>query len=105
MIWHWLLEATSLNANNKGLGQGQDNSDQLSLQAAELAVLGEIVSTLGDTISTISALLALEAERQEINNDKKNKEDNNDMQKQIVYLTTELEKLKYQVNKQKLYRK
>lgn len=94
-----------MNANNKGLGQGQDNSDQLSLQAAELAVLGEIVSTLGDTISTISALLALEAERQEINNDKKNKEDNNDMQKQIVYLTTELEKLKYQVNKQKLYRK
>lgn len=94
-----------MNANNKGLGQGQDNSDQLSLQAAELAVLGEIVSTLGDTISTISALLALEAERQEINNDKKNKEDNKNMQKQIDYLTTELEKLKYQVNKQKPYRK
>ncbi|MEK4760621.1 translation initiation factor 2 [Viridibacillus sp. FSL E2-0187] len=94
-----------MNANNKGLGQGQDNSDQLALQAAELAVLGEIVSTLGDTISTISALLALEAERQEINNDKKNKEDNKNMQKQIDYLTTELEKLKYQVNKQKPYRK
>jgi len=91
-----------LKGNNKSIGQ--DNGNQLSLQAAELAVVAEVISTLGDTISTISAILALEAERQEINNDKKDREDNKNMQKQIDYLTSELEKLKYQVNKQKPYR-
>ncbi|MGE7921458.1 translation initiation factor 2 [Viridibacillus sp. NPDC093762] len=91
-----------MNKNQKNLGQ--DNQNQLEIQAAELAVVGAAITTLGDTISTISAILALEAERQEINNDKKDKEDNKNMQKQIDYLTSELEKLKDQVNKQKPYR-
>ncbi|MGE7924866.1 translation initiation factor 2 [Viridibacillus arvi] len=88
-----------MKGNNNSLGQ--DNGNDLSLQAAELLVLGVAITTIGESISTISAFLALEAERQKINNEKKDKEGNKNMQKQIDYLTTELEKLKYQVNKQK----
>lgn len=84
--------------NNKKLGQGDQN--QLALQAAELAVVGEIFSILGDTISAISAILALEVEQQEQNKKENDKNDNENMQKQIDYLTTELEKLKNQVNRQ-----
>ncbi|MGE7985550.1 translation initiation factor 2 [Lysinibacillus fusiformis] len=88
-----------MNENKKRFGQGDRN---LALQAAELAVVGEVLSTLGDTISTFSAILALEAEVQE----KDETENNNKyMQKQIDYLTTELEKLKNIVNKQYPYKK
>ncbi|KOO51102.1 hypothetical protein [Viridibacillus arvi] len=92
-----------MKGNNKSLGQ--DNGNDLSLQAAELLVLGVAITTIGESISTISAFLALEAERQKINNEQKDKESNRNMQKQIDYLTTELEKLKNQVNKQRPYRK
>lgn len=86
-----------MNENKKRFGQDDRN---LAIQAAELAVVGEVLSTLGDTISTISAILALEAEQQE-KDEKEN--DNKNMQKQIDYLSTELEKLKNQVNKQYPY--
>lgn len=87
-----------MNKNNKRLGQADQN--ELSLQAAELAVVGEVFSIIGDTISAISAILALEVEQQQQNEKENNKKDNNNMQKQIDYLTTELEKLKHQVNRQ-----
>ncbi|MEK5429691.1 hypothetical protein MKY88_02400 [Lysinibacillus sp. FSL R7-0073] len=88
-----------MNENKKRSGQGDRN---LALQAAELAVVGEVLSTLGDTISTFSAILALEAEVQEKD---ENENNNKYMQKQIDYLTTELEKLKNIVNKQYPYKK
>ena len=73
--------------NNGGIDQ-----DSTAIRAAELAVISEVVSTIGDVISTIAAVLALEEERQE-------ERDNNHMQKQIDDLTAEFEKLKKQVNK------
>lgn len=84
---------------NKNISQ--DNQNQLSIQAAELAVVGAAITTLGDTIATIAAVLALEAERQEQNNQNDtSKNGNQNMQKQIDYLTIEIEKLKKQVNGQ-----
>ncbi|WP_238602223.1 hypothetical protein [Lysinibacillus parviboronicapiens] len=91
-----MTEVISLHENNKRFGQSDRN---LTLQAAELAVVGEVLSTLGDTISTISTVLALEAELQQQNEKENDKKDNKDMQKQIDYLTTELENLKNQVNR------
>ncbi|MFJ7736677.1 hypothetical protein ACIQ2D_10060 [Lysinibacillus sp. NPDC097287] len=92
-----------MNKNNKRVGQGDQN--ELSIQAAELAVVGEVFSIIGDTISAISAILALEAEQQEQNEKENSMKDNKNMQKQIRYLTTELEKLKHQVNRQRPRRK
>ena len=71
---------------------GSINQDSTAIRAAELAVIDEVVSTVGDVISTIAAMLALEEERQD-------ERDNNHMQKQIDDLTAEFENLKKQVNK------
>lgn len=88
---------------NKNISQ--DNQNQLSIQAAELAVVGAAITTLGDTIATIAAVLALEAERLEQNNQNDiSNNGNKNMQKQIDYLTIEIEKLKKQVNGQKFSR-
>lgn len=91
-----------MNEINKGFGKDRD---QLALQAAELAVVADVITTLGYTISTISAILALEAERQNQNQQENDKKNNKNMQKQIDYLTTELGKLKYQLNRQSHHRK
>lgn len=83
----------------KNKNKSQDNQNQLAIQAAELAIVGAAITTLGDAIATMSAVLALEAEKQEQNNQNySSKNGNQDMQKQIDYLTSEIEKLKKQVN-------
>ncbi|MDI2587118.1 hypothetical protein OR571_08385 [Psychrobacillus sp. NEAU-3TGS] len=79
--------------NNESINQNNQNSNK-AISAAELAVLGELVSTFGDVISTISAVLALEEERKE-------QMDNNNLQKQIDYLANEVKKLKKQVYNEK----
>ena len=77
----------------------QNNQDfNKAISAAELSVIGELVSTLGDVISTAAAVLALEEERQE---ERQAKSDNNNMQKQIDDLTNEVKKLKKEVYKDK----
>lgn len=82
----------SENINNQN---NQDSS--AAIRAAELAVVGGILTTIGDAISTISVALALEAERQ-------SEIDNNKMQKQIDDLTNEVKQLKKQVNSEKAKR-
>ncbi|MGE7623845.1 translation initiation factor 2 [Viridibacillus sp. NPDC096237] len=91
-----------MNEINKNLGKDRN---QLALQAAELAVIADVITTLGYTISTISAILTLEAEQQNQNHQENDKKNNKNMQKQIDYLTIELEKLKNQVNKKSHHRK
>ncbi|MEK4485547.1 hypothetical protein MHH81_08060 [Psychrobacillus sp. FSL H8-0484] len=79
--------------NDKNNGPDDQNNQNVS-QAVKLAVIGAAIATVGDAISTIAAILALEDERQE-------QSEKADMQKQIDYLTTELEKLKNQGNNPK----
>ncbi|WP_342601213.1 hypothetical protein MHB48_09595 [Psychrobacillus sp. FSL H8-0483] len=84
--------------NNKNNNNGQNSpSLQTGNQSAVLAVIGSAISTLGDGISTISAILALE-EQQQANS---NNNDNKDLQKQIDYLTAEVKKLKKQLGSRK----
>lgn len=79
--------------NNESINQNNQDSNKV-ISAAELAVIGELVSTFGDVISTVSAVLALEEERKE-------QIDNYTLQKQIDYLNNEVKKLKKQVNNEK----
>jgi rRNA processing protein Gar1 len=71
----------------------QNNQDSTAIRAAELAVIGEVVSVVGDVISTFAAVLQLEEVRQ-------SEIDNKNMQKQIDDLTNEVKKLKEQVYKE-----
>ncbi len=77
--------------NRENINQNNQDSNT-AISAAELAFIGELVTTLGDVISTAAAVLALEEERKE-------QSDNKNMQKQIDDLTTEFEKIKKQLNK------
>jgi len=79
--------------NRENIDQNNQDSNAV-IRASELAVIGELVSTLGDVISTIAAVLALEEERQE-------KSETINMQKQIDNLTNEVRKIKKQINNDK----
>ena len=85
-----------MNKNNlfySNKNQDSQNS-QTDSESAKLAVIAGIISTFGDALSTLSAVLAIEEARQEQNNTG----DSKNMQKQIDYLTSELEKIKRQMN-------
>jgi len=83
-----------LNKNNKRFEQ--DNSDlQTESQAAKLAVIAGAITTFGDVLATMAAVLAIEEARQE----KNDSVDNNSVQKQIDYLSLEMERLKRQMKK------
>lgn len=74
---------------NKNFDQNSQNLNTES-QAAKLAIIATAITTFGDALGTIAAILAFEEEQQE----QSDKEEYIKMQKQIDYLTTEFEKLK-----------
>ncbi|WP_431029583.1 hypothetical protein [Lysinibacillus sp. LZ02] len=71
--------------------QGNENS------AAKLAVIANIVVTLGDVLATTAAVLALEElqSQDSPNNNGGSLERFKQLEKQVHYLTKELNKLKY----------
>ena len=74
---------------NKDFDQISQNLNTES-QAAKLAIIATAITTFGDALGTIAAILAFEEEKQE----RMDKEEYIKMQKQIDYLTTEFEKFK-----------
>lgn len=72
-------------------------------EAGKLAVIAGLFSTLGDGLATIAAILALEEAQQSNSSNDNNNNDNNDsnakkleaLEKQVQYLTIELNKLNY----------
>ena len=83
--------------NNSNLffsNQNSDNQNQTDSESAKLAVIAGVITTFGDALSTLAAVLALEEARAEQND----AGDSKNMQKQIDYLTSEIEKMKRQMN-------
>lgn len=75
--------------------QGNENN------AAKLAVIGGIVTTLGDALSTMAAVLAVEEAQQAAQSGNGNggngvsMEQFKELERQVRYLTKEMNKLKY----------
>ena len=73
--------------------QGNENN------AAKLAVIAGIVTTLGDALATMAAVLALEEAQAQSGNGNSNNGVSMDrfkeLEKQVHYLTKEMNKLKY----------
>ncbi len=65
--------------------------------AAKLAVIGGLITTLGDGLSTIAAMMALEEAKSKQSNTNNHSYSNkiDELEKQVQYLTKELNKLKY----------
>ena len=81
-----------MNNNNYRFEQGILQTES---QAAKLAVIAGAITTLGDGLATVAALLAIEEARQEESDTGNNK----NMQKQIDYLSSEMEELKKQIKR------
>lgn len=88
-----LLEDNGLDKNNMFLFQENQNSlnHQTDSQSAKLAVIAGAITTLGDVLATMASVLAIEETRQE-------QDDNKNIQKQLDYLTFEMEKIKKHLN-------
>ena len=65
---------------------------QTDSESAKLAVIAGVITTFGDALSTLAAVLAIEEAREEARQ-QANTGDNKNMQKQIDYLTSELVEL------------
>ncbi len=63
--------------------------------AAKLAVIAGIITTLGDALATIAAIMALEEAQKSNNNNNNNSNKIDELEKQVQYLTKELHKLKH----------
>ncbi|WP_274307740.1 hypothetical protein [Solibacillus daqui] len=63
--------------------------------AAKLAVIAGLITTLGDGLATIAAIMALEESQQSNNSNDNNSIKIAELEKQVQYLTKELNRLKY----------
>ncbi|WP_432703105.1 hypothetical protein [Lysinibacillus sphaericus] len=63
--------------------------------AAKLAVLAGVITTLGDVLATIAAIMTLEEAQKSNNNNNNNSNKIDELEKQVQYLTKELHKLKH----------
>ena len=90
-----------MSRNNNGNNNNQLNEFLLGSEnnAAKLAVIGGIVTTLGDAIATMAAVLALEEAQAQSRNGNGNNgvsiDQFKELEKQVRYLTKEMNKLKY----------
>ena len=81
---------------NTNIGSSSSNNENAP---AKLAVIAGFFTTLGDVIATYAAILALEEAQQSQNNNNNNNSINyeariNELEKQIKYLTKEMNKQK-----------
>ena len=94
-MYIYTLEVIALQNNNRKNTNDATQDENPISQAATLAVLAGLITTLGDGLATVAAALALqEAQQQSGNNG--NGVSNADiqrMQQQIDYLTREVRKL------------
>lgn len=81
-----------MNNNNSRSDQGILQTES---QSAKLAVIAGAITTLGDGLATVAALLAIEEARQEQSDTR----DSKNMQKQIDDLSSEMEDLKRQIRR------
>ena len=85
------MEVIALHHNKKKNGETtQDNNS--GGQAATLAVIAGLITTLGDGLATVAAALALQEAQQNSNNG--DSQQIQQMQQQIDYLTKEVKRLK-----------
>ncbi|HWL13090.1 MAG TPA: hypothetical protein VNQ57_08855 [Ureibacillus sp.] len=73
----------------------QNNSNEFpESQAAHLAVIAGLITTLGDGLATIAAALAIQEAQQSSQNDSSNNSNQKNLQKQIDDLSKEVKQIK-----------
>ena len=77
------------------LKNNQNKSNEFpESQAAQLAVIAGLITTLGDGLATIAALLAIEEAKQSPQSDSNSIDDSQNLQKQIDDLSKEIKQIK-----------
>jgi hypothetical protein len=95
----YILEVIALQNNNRKKNNEAATQDNNPVsQAAALAVIAGLITTLGDGLSTVAAALAIQEAQQQGNNSGNNNGNNSaelqQMQQQLDYLTKEVKRLK-----------
>ena len=85
------MEVIALHNNRKKNNEATQDNNQVG-QAATLAVIAGLITTLGDGLATVAAALALQEAQQNGNNG--DSQQIQQMQQQIDYLTKEVKRLK-----------
>ena len=85
------MEVIALHNSKKTNNETTQDNNQVG-QAATLAVIAGLITTLGDGLATVAAALALQEAKQNGNNG--NSQQIQQMQQQIDYLTKEVKRLK-----------
>ena len=93
------MEVKSLHKNNSYNENPDNQTDYTVSESAKLAVVSGLLVTFGDALATLAAVLAIEEAREEARQVQSNNGDNKNMQKQIDHLTSEIEKIKRQMNR------
>lgn len=86
--------------NNQSKNNEAQNSNPIS-QAATLAVIAGIITTLGDGLATVAAALAIQESQQQSTNNGNNSNSSVDLQgiqQQLNYLSMEIKKIKKIIN-------
>ena len=85
------MEVIALHNNRKKNNETTQDNNQVG-QAATLAVIAGLITTLGDGLATVAAALALQEAQQ--NSNSGDSQQIKQMQEQIDYLTKEVKRLK-----------
>ncbi|MFC3039182.1 hypothetical protein ACFOGI_02820 [Virgibacillus xinjiangensis] len=84
----------NFNLMSSNTNKGSNASSNNELTTAKLAILGGLLSTLGDAISTYAAVLALEELQKTKSESNKNDDKISELEKQVKYLTEEINQQK-----------
>lgn len=87
------MEVIALHKNRKNNNELTQDNNPIN-QAATLAVIAGLITTLGDGLATVAAALALQEAQQKDSNGSDNSQQMQQMQQQIDYLTKEVKRLR-----------
>jgi len=95
-------EVKTVEKNSVNNGESGQNSTLPENYSAKLSILASVISTFGDALATVAAVLALEeaveANRQDAINQKNQEQQMIKMQKQIDYLTNQVSQINNKLN-------
>lgn len=92
------LEAQPLNKNTRNFGHNVEGNALPENFSARLAVIASVITTFGDALATVSAVLALEESIQSDEADAKNQEIQKNQENQLIKMQKQIDDLTNQLS-------
>jgi TolA-binding protein len=92
------LEAKTLNKKNMNFGHNVEGNAPPENLSARLAIIASVITTFGDALATVSAVLALEESIQSDESDAKNQEIQKNQENQLIKMQKQIDDLTVQIS-------